>query len=80
MCAEGRSNAEVAEDLGISRETVRTWRSWFVADRMEGWVDKPRSGLLGRSRMNGSRAWSPGRWTRCRRRDPRNPRRILHAK
>ncbi|MFD7779037.1 helix-turn-helix domain-containing protein [Streptomyces sp. NPDC059753] len=27
MCAEGLSNARVAEDLGVSRETVRKWRS-----------------------------------------------------
>ncbi|WP_336924269.1 helix-turn-helix domain-containing protein, partial [Streptomyces sp. JWR5-1] len=38
-CAEGRPNAQVADDLGISRETVRKWRSRFVADRLEGLVD-----------------------------------------
>ncbi|MFI9825953.1 IS630 family transposase, partial [Streptomyces sp. NPDC052013] len=43
-CAEGRSNAQVAQELGISRETVRKWRSRFVADRLEGLVDAPRSG------------------------------------
>ncbi|WP_443054407.1 IS630 family transposase [Streptomyces sp. IBSBF 2435] len=43
-CAEGRSNAQVADDLGVSRETVRKWRARFVADRLEGLVDQPRSG------------------------------------
>ena len=26
-CAAGRANTEVAESLGVSRETVRKWRS-----------------------------------------------------
>lgn len=43
-CAEGRSNAQVADDLGISRETVRKWRARFVADRLEGLTNRPRSG------------------------------------
>jgi transposase len=43
-CAEGRPNAQVANDLGVSRETVRKWRSRFAADRLEGLVDRPRSG------------------------------------
>lgn len=43
-CAEGRPNAQVAQDLGVSRETVRKWRSRFIADRLEGLVDRPRSG------------------------------------
>ncbi|MEV1092106.1 IS630 family transposase, partial [Streptomyces microflavus] len=43
-CAEGLPNARVADDLGVSRETVRKWRSRFVADRLDGLVDRPRSG------------------------------------
>ncbi|MFG3351160.1 IS630 family transposase [Streptomyces sp. NPDC048001] len=43
-CAEGRPNSQVAQELGISRETVRKWRSRFAADRLEGLVDAPRSG------------------------------------
>ncbi|WP_425507102.1 helix-turn-helix domain-containing protein [Streptomyces rapamycinicus] len=43
-CAEGRANAQVALDLGVSRETVRKWRARFLADRLEGLVDRPRSG------------------------------------
>ncbi|WP_433549081.1 helix-turn-helix domain-containing protein [Streptomyces sp. CA-294286] len=43
-CAEGRSNAQVGQDLGVSRETVRKWRARFAVDRLEGLVDRPRSG------------------------------------
>ncbi|GAA2665792.1 hypothetical protein GCM10010400_27740 [Streptomyces aculeolatus] len=43
-CAEGSSNAPVADDLGISRETVRKWRARFVRDRLEGLTDRPRRG------------------------------------
>ncbi|WP_165986923.1 IS630 family transposase [Streptomyces sp. YIM 98790] len=43
-CAEGRPNSQVAQELGISRQTVRKWRSRFAADRLEGLVDAPRSG------------------------------------
>ncbi|CAG7658560.1 hypothetical protein SBRY_90305 [Actinacidiphila bryophytorum] len=43
-CADGRPNAQVADDLGVSRETVRKWRARFVADRLEGLVDRPRAG------------------------------------
>ncbi|MEU6094744.1 helix-turn-helix domain-containing protein [Streptomyces sp. NPDC047079] len=42
MCG-GRPKAQVAEDLGISRETVSKWRARFVADRLDGLVDKPRT-------------------------------------
>ncbi|MFD4835858.1 IS630 family transposase [Streptomyces uncialis] len=43
-CAEGLPNARVADDLGVPRETVRKWRSRSTADRLEGPVDRPRSG------------------------------------
>jgi transposase len=43
-CADGKSNAAVAEELGISRETVRKWRMRFLADRVGGLVDDPRPG------------------------------------
>jgi transposase len=43
-CAEGTSNAAVAERLGISRPTVTKWRSQFVARRLEGLADEPRPG------------------------------------
>lgn len=40
MCAEGWANAQVALDLGVSRETVRKWRARFLADRLAGLVDR----------------------------------------
>ena len=43
-CAAGRSNTAAAAGLGISRETVRKWRSRFVAHRLEGLSDEPRPG------------------------------------
>jgi transposase len=43
-CAEGLSNVEVADRLGISRPTVGKWRSRFVACRLDGLVDEERTG------------------------------------
>ncbi|WP_406414810.1 helix-turn-helix domain-containing protein [Streptomyces sp. NBC_01614] len=43
-CAVGRRNSQVAEGIGVSREAVRKWRARFAADRLEGLVDKSRSG------------------------------------
>jgi transposase len=43
-CADGWSNAEVAEWLGTSRPTVGKWRSRFVQRRLDGLVDEPRPG------------------------------------
>jgi transposase len=43
-CAEGMSNAEVAQQFRISRPTVGKWRSRFVDDRLDGLVDEPRPG------------------------------------
>src|SRR2546429_8464634 len=44
-CAEGRSNIAVAARLGISRTTVRKWRSRFLARRLDGLGDEPRPGV-----------------------------------
>ncbi len=43
-CAGGASNSQVAEMVGVSRETVRKWRAKFVTHRLEGLTDQPRSG------------------------------------
>src|SRR5688572_24155395 len=43
-CAEGGTNTEVAQRLRLSRNTVRTWRSRFVTDRLDGLSDEPRPG------------------------------------
>jgi transposase len=43
-CADGASNTEVAERLGVSRPTVTKWRARFVTRRLEGLVDEPRPG------------------------------------
>ncbi len=44
-CAEpGATNLGVAKALGVSRQTVATWRRRFAERRLEGLVDAPRSG------------------------------------
>src|SRR2546421_7096087 len=43
-CADGLSNVEVADRLGVSRPTVGKWRSRFVKDRLDGPVGEPRAG------------------------------------
>src|SRR4051812_22410918 len=44
-CAEaGATNLGVAEALGVSRQTVATWRGRFAEHRLEGLTDAPRSG------------------------------------
>ncbi|MFJ9655760.1 IS630 family transposase [Streptomyces microflavus] len=43
-CADGASNTAVAREVGASVETVRKWRSRFVARRLAGLVDQPRPG------------------------------------
>ena len=35
-CADGTPNTHVAARLGVSRDMVGTWRSRFVARRLEG--------------------------------------------
>jgi transposase len=42
--ADGQHNAEIARDLGLHVDTVRTWRSRFATDAMKGLTDRPRSG------------------------------------
>jgi len=43
-CAKGLANQEVAEELGLSNQTVCKWRKRFVASRLEGLYDEPRVG------------------------------------
>lgn len=44
LCAEGLPNTHVAQRLGVSRDMVGTWRSRFLARRLEGLSDEPRPG------------------------------------
>jgi hypothetical protein len=44
-CAEGRSNVAVAAPLGVSRTTVRKWRSRFLGRRLDRLGDEPRPGV-----------------------------------
>src|SRR5512132_412076 len=43
-CADGATNKEVAEQLGIWPQTVGKWRGRFVARRLEGLSDEDRPG------------------------------------
>ena len=44
-CAEpGFTNTGIARSLGISRPSITTWRARFLAHRLDGLVDLPRSG------------------------------------
>jgi transposase len=44
-CAQGGSNVAVAARLGVSRTTVRKWRTRFLRDRLDGLPDEPRPGV-----------------------------------
>ena len=43
-CADGGTNTEVAEELGVSMATVGKWRSRFLERRLGGLADNPRKG------------------------------------
>jgi transposase len=43
-CAEGGHNGEVAEQLGVTRQTVGRWRSRFIESGVDGLLDEPRPG------------------------------------
>ena len=42
--ADGGTNTELAERLGLAITTVRRWRNRFVVDRCDGLLDEPRPG------------------------------------
>jgi transposase len=44
-CAQGGSNVAVAARLGVSRTTVRKWRTRFLRDRLDGLPGEPRPGV-----------------------------------
>ena len=43
-CADGGTNTEVADELGVSKATVGKWRSRFLKMRLCGLADSPRTG------------------------------------
>jgi transposase len=45
-CDEGRTNEDIAMELGIHPVTVSKWRKRFAADRLDGLVDAPRPGAV----------------------------------
>src|SRR5713226_7832897 len=44
LCAEGRSNTEVARRVHVTLATVGKWRQRFVLLRLDGLLDEPRPG------------------------------------
>ena len=44
QCRHGRSNRQVARRLGLPEQTVCKWRQRFLAERLQGLLDQPRSG------------------------------------
>lgn len=43
-CATGMANVDVAEELGITNQTVGKWRARFIRNRLSGLLDEPRVG------------------------------------
>ena len=44
LCAEGRTNTRVAEQIQVRTQTVGKWRQRFVDRRLDGLLDEPRPG------------------------------------
>jgi transposase len=43
-CATERTNGRIADDVGVTRQTVGRWRARFVRKRLNGLLDEPRPG------------------------------------
>jgi len=43
-CSEGKGNAAVAEEVGVTVSTVSKWRGRFVGQGVDGLLDEPRPG------------------------------------
>ncbi|MDB5923508.1 MAG: endonuclease [Betaproteobacteria bacterium] len=43
-CAQGATNTEVSERLGVTLQTVGKWRRRFIDQRLDGLLDAPRPG------------------------------------
>jgi len=43
-CAESQSNGDVAEQVGVTRQTVGRWRRRFIEAGVDGLLDEPRPG------------------------------------
>jgi transposase-like protein len=47
LAGEGRSNAEIAERLGVTRASVSEWRKRFFERGLDGLEERPRPGRPG---------------------------------
>ncbi|MFF0363141.1 helix-turn-helix domain-containing protein [Streptomyces fungicidicus] len=66
-CANGWNNTVVAARLGVGRDTVRRWRTLFLARRLDGLADEPRArGAADHHPFTSPRRPMPSssRWTR----------------
>ena len=44
LAADGLNNCAIAAQIGVTRQTVRTWRERFAKHRLDGLCDEPRCG------------------------------------
>ena len=44
LAADGLNNGAIAAKIGVTRQTVRTWRERFAKHRLDGLCDEPRCG------------------------------------
>src|SRR5918993_1218114 len=50
LAADGLNNCAIADEIGVSRMTVLTWRKRFAAQRFDGLDDEPRCGRAAQDR------------------------------